>query len=100
MSLGLKNAGTTDRAMIVMKEMLEDSADAMSTILAVESHKRIDHLKHLETVFDLLHHDQLKMNPLKFEFVVTSGKFLGSKIRHRGIEVDPTRIKAVIGLPL
>ena len=39
------------------------------------------------------------MNPLKCAFGVTSGKFLGFVVRHRGIEIDPTKIKAIQEMP-
>ena len=42
---------------------------------------------------------QLKMNPLKCAFGVTSGKFLGFIVRHRGIEVDPSKIAAIRDMP-
>ncbi|KAI5344076.1 hypothetical protein L3X38_011953 [Prunus dulcis] len=42
---------------------------------------------------------QLKMNPLKCAFGVTSGKFLGFIVKHRGIEVDQTKIKAIRDMP-
>ncbi|XP_074266015.1 uncharacterized protein LOC141588473 [Silene latifolia] len=35
------------------------------------------------------------MNPLKCAFGVTSGKFLGFVVRHRGIEIDQIKIKAI-----
>lgn len=49
--------------------------------------------------FDKLRQHQLKMNPLKCAFGVTSGKFLGFVVHHRGIEVDPAKMKAIIELP-
>ncbi|PKU63212.1 putative mitochondrial protein [Dendrobium catenatum] len=39
------------------------------------------------------------MNPLKCAFGITSGKFLGFVVRHRGIKIDPTKIKAILKLP-
>ena len=39
------------------------------------------------------------MNPLKCAFGVTSGKFLGFVVRHRGIEIDPAKIKAILEMP-
>ncbi|XP_074318681.1 uncharacterized protein LOC141655504 [Silene latifolia] len=39
------------------------------------------------------------MNPLKCAFGVTSGKFLGFVVRHRGIEIDQTKIKAINEMP-
>ena len=39
------------------------------------------------------------MNPLKCAFGVTSGKFLGFIVWHRGIEIDQTNIKAIQEMP-
>ncbi|PKU62531.1 putative mitochondrial protein [Dendrobium catenatum] len=36
------------------------------------------------------------MNPLKCAFGVSSGKFLGFIVRHRGIEIDPDKIQAIV----
>ena len=46
-------------------------------------------------VFDKLGHYNLKMNPLKCAFGVTSGKFLSFIVKHCGIEVDQSKIKAI-----
>ena len=37
----------------------------------------------------------LRLNPKKCVFGVTSGKFLGHIVSKRGIEVDPDKIKAI-----
>ncbi|XP_062094067.1 uncharacterized protein LOC133800111 [Humulus lupulus] len=39
------------------------------------------------------------MNPLKCAFRVASGKFIGFIVRHRGIETDPAKIKAILEIP-
>ncbi|CAM8896658.1 unnamed protein product [Rhodiola kirilowii] len=39
------------------------------------------------------------MNPLKCAFGVTSGKFLGFVVTHRGIEIEQTKIKAIQEMP-
>ncbi|CAM8988403.1 unnamed protein product [Rhodiola kirilowii] len=39
------------------------------------------------------------MNPLKCTFGVTSWKFLGFVVTHRGIEIDQTKIKAIQEMP-
>lgn len=67
--------------------------------LVIKSRQRIDHLEYLKAIFDKLLQHQLKMNLLKCASGVTSGKFLGFVVFHRGIEVDPSKIKVVIELP-
>ena len=39
------------------------------------------------------------MNPLKCAFGVTSGKFLGFIVHHRGIEIDQSKIRAIQEMP-
>jgi len=39
------------------------------------------------------------MNPLKCAFGVTSGRFLGFIVHHRGIEIDQSKIKAIQEMP-
>ena len=40
------------------------------------------------------------MNPLKYALVITSENFLGFIVRHRGIEVDPSKIDAIQKMPI
>ena len=39
------------------------------------------------------------MNPMKCAFGVTSSKFLGFIVRHRGIEIDRSKIDAIQKMP-
>jgi len=39
------------------------------------------------------------MNPLKCAFGITSGKFLGFIVHHRGIKIDQSKIKAIQEMP-
>jgi hypothetical protein len=39
------------------------------------------------------------MNPMKCAFGVALGKFLGFIVTKCGIEIDPTKIKAIINMP-
>ena len=41
----------------------------------------------------------MRLNPAKCAFGVTSGKLLGYVISSRGIEIDPTKIKAIMSMP-
>ncbi|KAI5342013.1 hypothetical protein L3X38_009888 [Prunus dulcis] len=101
MPFGLKNAGATyQRAMQkIFGDMLHKNVKCYVDDLVIKSKRREDHLKDLRTVFNRLRKYQLKMNPLKCAFGVTSGKFLGFIVKHRGIEVDQTKIKAIRDMP-
>ena len=101
MPFGLKNAGATyQRAMtIIFNDLLHNTVECYVDDLVVKTRKREYHLSDLKRVFDRLRKNQLKMNPLKCAFGVTSGKFLGFVVRHRGIEIDPTKIKSIIEMP-
>ncbi|XP_062103347.1 uncharacterized protein LOC133814399 [Humulus lupulus] len=98
---GLKNAGATyQRAMaMIFEDMLHNTIECYDDDLVVKKKKRKDHLDDLKWVFDRLRKHQLKMNPLKFAFGVASGKFLGFIVRHRGIEIDPAKIKEILEMP-
>ena len=50
-------------------------------------------------MFNRLRKYQLKMNPRKCAFSVTSRKFLGFIVRHRGIEIDQSKIEAIQKMP-
>ncbi|KAM2280280.1 hypothetical protein ACFX1S_041018 [Malus domestica] len=97
MPFGLKNDGATyQRAMQkIFNDMLHKNLECYVDDIVVKTKKRSDHLKDLRMVFDKLQHYNLKMNSLKYAFGSTSGKFLGFIIKHRGIEVDQSKIKAI-----
>ena len=101
MPFGLKNAGATyQRAMTrIFDDLLHDIAECYVDDLVVKSVTRKQHVKDLATVFDRIHQYNLKMNPMKCAFGVHSGKFLGFMVRHRGIEIDPAKIKAIRDMP-
>ena len=51
---------------------------------------------HLAEMFDILRRYRMKLNPLKCVFGVEFEKFLGFIVNHKGIESNPTKIKALI----
>jgi len=56
-------------------------------------------MRNLRQSFERLRRCQLKMNPLKCAFGVTSGKFLGFVVRHQGIKIDQAKVKAIPDMP-
>ncbi|KAM0966707.1 hypothetical protein ACFX2C_022429 [Malus domestica] len=101
MPFGLKNVGATyQRAMQkIFNDMLHKNVECYVDDVVVKTKKRSDHLKDLRVVFERLRKYNLKMNPLKCAFGVTSRKFLGFIVKHRGIEVDQSKIKAIQSMP-
>ena len=100
MPFGLKNAGATyQRAMTVIfhdliHKILEDYVDD----ILVKSLNALDHLSHLEEVFNRLAEYRLMLNPKKCVFDVTSGKLLGFIVSRCGIEIDPKNVKAIMDM--
>ncbi|PKU60022.1 putative mitochondrial protein [Dendrobium catenatum] len=101
MPFGLKNAGATyQRAMThIFDDLIHQKVECYVDDLLVKSLGRNDHLKDIRIVFKRIRKFDLKMNPLKCAFGVSSGKFLGYVVRHRGIEIDPNKIKAITEMP-
>ncbi|KAG9458896.1 hypothetical protein H6P81_003404 [Aristolochia fimbriata] len=101
MSFGLKNAGATyQRAMQnIFDDFLHKRVECYVNDLVVKTKQRSDHLLDLRAVSERLRRFQLKMNPLKCTFGVTSGKFLGFIVHHRGIEIDLSKIDAIQKMP-
>ncbi|GLJ16864.1 hypothetical protein SUGI_0290670 [Cryptomeria japonica] len=97
----LKNAGATyQRAMTtifhdMMHTMMEDYVDD----LLAKSLTREGHLHILDKIFDRLEQYHVRLNPKKCVFGVTSGKLLGYIVSSKGIEVDPTKVKAIMDMP-
>ena len=50
------------------------------------------HLDDVQETFDTLWQYNMKLNPNKCAFRVSSGKFLGFIVSHRGIEANPDKI--------
>ena len=97
MPFGLRNADAMYQCAMqkIFDDMFHKNVKCCVDDLVVKSRKREDHLLDLRMVFDRLRRYQLKMNPLKCVFGFTYGKFLRFIIRHRGIEVDQSKIAAI-----
>ncbi|XP_070026171.1 uncharacterized protein [Nicotiana sylvestris] len=63
------------------------------------SKKQSNHVKDLRKFFQRLRRYNLKLNLVKCAFGVPSGKLLGFVVSRRGIEMDPSKIKAIQELP-
>jgi len=66
--------------------------------MVVKSKVVFEHVKDLESIFEILRKHRLHLNASKCSFGVGSGKFLGYMVTHRGIEVNPDQIKVINSL--
>ena len=100
MPFGLKNTGATyQRIMtLIFGDMLHKQVEDYVDDLVVMAKNPFKHLFHLRHVFERCLKHNLRMNPSKCTFGVFSGKFLGFLVHHRGIDLDPTKAKAIVAL--
>lgn len=102
MPFGLKNADATYvRAMTtIFHDMIHKEIEVYLDDVIIKSRESSDHLTHLRKFFERLRRYNLKLNPAKCAFEVPAGKLLGFIVSRRGIELDPSKIKAIQEFPL
>jgi hypothetical protein len=100
MPFGLKNAGATYQR--TMQKCLADqigcNIHAYVDDIAVMSKKQDGLIADLQETFDSLRKYNMMLNPMKCVFGVTAGQLLGFIVSHRGIEVNPEKIKAILDI--
>ena len=64
--------------------------------MLVKSRREEDHLEDLRETFDTFRSYNMKLNPSKCAFRVTTGKFLGFMVSQRGIETNLDKIRAIV----
>ena len=100
MPFGLKNAESNyQRMMTKMFELqLGKNVEVYIDDMVVKSKLMSEHLTDLMNIFEILRRHKLRLNASKCSFGVGSGKFLGYMVTHRGIEVNPDKIRAINSL--
>ena len=66
--------------------------------MLVKSQDEGEHLNDLQEMFNTLRQYSMKLNPSKCAFGVSSGKFLGFMVSHRGIKANPDKIQAILDM--
>ncbi|XP_070015750.1 uncharacterized protein [Nicotiana sylvestris] len=101
MSFGLNNAGATYmRAMItIFHDMIHKEIEVYVNDVIIKSRKAANHMGDLRKFFNRLRRYNLKLNPAKCAFGVPAGKLLGFIVSRWGIELDPSKVKAIQELP-
>jgi hypothetical protein len=97
MPYGLLNAlPTFARAMnITLGDLVRDIVEVYVDDIIIKIRESNSLLENLAQVFDKLSATSTKFNPEKCVFGISAGMLLGFQVSHRGIEVNPDKIRAI-----
>ena len=97
MPFGLKNVGATyQRAMqYIFGDMIHEELEDYVDTIIVKSRTRGNHFDVLQKVLQRCRVYNLRLNPRKCAFGVTSVQFLGFLVHQHGIQIDPAKIKSI-----
>ena len=82
----------------MFRPQIEWNAEVYVNDILVKSLDDKEHLNDLQETFDTLRRFSMKLNPSKCVFGVSSRKFLGFMVSHRGIEANPEKIKMILNM--
>lgn len=101
MPFGLCNAPATFQRLMdkVMSRFIGKFVVVYLDDLTIYSKTFDDHVKHLQTIFNILRDAKLKLNKTKCSFFLPSIKFLGHEITREGILPDEEKIIKVKNFP-
>jgi hypothetical protein len=102
MPFGLKNTGAMYQRMAtaLLHNMMHKEVEVYVDDMIVKSSTRGEHITNLSKFFERIKKYKLKLNPNKCTFRVTARKLLGHMVSSRGIKVDPTKVMAILEMPL
>jgi hypothetical protein len=97
MPFSLKNTGATFQRLMrkALGAQMGRNAEANVDDIIVKTREGHTFIENLEETFANLRKVNIKLNPAKCAFGVPSGKLLGFLVSHRGIEVNPDKVKAI-----
>lgn len=84
--------------LVIFHALIHKNIEYYVDDILVKSLNALDHLSHLEEVFDRLVKYHLILNPKKCVFGVTFGKLLRFIVSWCGIEIDPKKVKAIMDM--
>ena len=93
MPFGLKNVGAIYPRLMnkLFVHQIGRNVQVYVDDILVKSQREDDHLEDLKETFNTLRSYNMKPNPRKSAFKVTTGKFLGFMVSQRGIEANLDR---------
>ena len=94
MPFDLKNVGATYQRLVnhMFHPQIWQNVEVYIDDMLVKSQDEGKHLDNLQETFVTLRQYNMRLNPSKCAFGVSSGKFLGFMVSHRGIEANPKKI--------
>ena len=100
MSFRLKNISATYQRPMnkIFAHQIRRNVHVYVDNMLVKSIREEDHLNDLKETFNTLRSYNMKLNPNKCAFGVTTRKFLGFMVSQRGIKVNPDKIQAIMML--
>ena len=95
------NTGATFQrvATVLLHDMMHNEVEVYVEDMIVKSKDREGHIFNLSKFFERIKEYRLRLNSQKCTFGVTAGKLLGCLVSDRRIEVDPSKIKAILEMP-
>ena len=95
---GLKNARATYQRLVnrMFSHQIGRNVEVYVDDVLVKSKDEANHLDNLKETFSTLRKYNMKLNPGKCVFTLTSGKFLGFMVSQRGIEANLDKVKVII----
>ena len=101
MPFRLKNARATYQRMAttLLHDMMHNEVEVYVDDMIVKSKDKESHIINMRKFFKRIKDYRLRLNPQKCTFSVTAGKLLGFLVSNKGIEVDTSKIKAILEMP-
>ena len=82
----------------MFSKQIERNMEVYVDDMLVKSKEELAHLDDLRETFATLRQYQMKLNPSKCAFGVTSGKFLGFMMSQWGIEANLEKVRAILNM--
>ena len=87
-------------ATALLDDMMHNVVEVYVDDMIENSKDREGHVTKLRKIFKRIKEYKLRLNPQKCTFGVTTEKFLGFLVSDKGIEVNLSKIKAILDMPL
>ena len=97
----IKTVGVTYQRMAtaLVHDIMHNEVEVYVNDMIVKSRDRKGHIINLRKVLRRMKKYELRLNPQKCTFGVTVMKSLGFIVSDKVIEVDPSKIKAILDMP-